>query len=190
MGARTVKREVTSVIDMSARLAFSKGRKCSISKARKAGVEVFESLDFSTFMKIEEQVLQEKYDTRPVHTADEMSLLASRFPRNIRLFSAFLDGEMCAGVIMYVGERVAHAQYMATNEIARECGALDMIVSVLINEVFRETRYFDFGISTEEGGARLNQGLVAQKEMFGARAVMHETLEVDFSRVGRSKAWD
>ena len=79
---------------------------------------------------------------------------------------------------------VAHAQYMAANEVARECGALDMIVSVLVNDVFKETRYFDFGISTEQGGAQLNQGLIAQKEMFGARAVIHETFEVDFSGAG------
>lgn len=181
MGARTIKREVTSTIDMMARLAFSKGRKCSISKARKACIEVRENSDFATFMKIEEDVLREKYDASPVHTAEEMSLLASRFPRNIRLFSAFRDSKMCAGVIIYVGNRVAHTQYMASNEVGRDCGALDMIVNVLINDVFREMRYFDFGISTEQGGTYLNKGLVAQKEMFGARAIIHETFEVNFS---------
>lgn len=177
-GAKLLKREVTSTVNMASRLRFAKGRKCSISKAKKTGVEVRGTTDFVSFMKIEEEVLRTRHDTKPVHSAEEMALLASRFPQNIRLFGAFLHGEMCAGVIMFSGPHVAHVQYMAADEVGRECGALDLIIDHLINEFFANTRFFDFGISTENGGSFLNKGLIAQKEMFGARAVVHDTLEL------------
>ena len=40
----------------------------------------------------------------------------------------------------------------------------------LIEDVFSAKRWFDFGISTEDDGRILNQGLIEQKEGFGARA--------------------
>ena len=36
-------------------------------------------------------------------------------------------------------------------------------------------RWIDFGISTEERGQRLNEGLASYKEGFGARAVNYDT---------------
>ena len=42
-------------------------------------------------------------------------------------------------------------------------------------------RYFDFGISNEQGGRKLNRGLIDQKEGFGARAVVHDHYAIDFA---------
>jgi hypothetical protein len=39
--------------------------------------------------------------------------------------------------------------------------------------------YFDFGISTEQGGHYLNEGLIAQKEMLGGRTICFTTYEID-----------
>ena len=38
---------------------------------------------------------------------------------------------------------------------------------------------FDFGISTEQGGRYLNEGLIFQKEGFGARTVVYDTYELN-----------
>ena len=174
------KREVTSVVDMQNRIPLSKGRKSSISKAKKKGIEVRETDQFPEFMKIEAQILLDKYKTKPTHSTDEICLLANLFPKNIRLFAAFHDGLMCAGTIIFEHERVAHAQYMATTPIGRECGALDLIISRLLNDTYKDIPFFDFGISTEDSGRFLNEGLIAQKEMFGARAMVHDTYEIMF----------
>ena len=37
---------------------------------------------------------------------------------------------------------------------------------------------FDFGISTEERGTVLNEGLITQKEEFGASAVVYDVYEL------------
>ncbi|AMV72662.1 hypothetical protein JCM30471_11780 [Desulfuromonas carbonis] len=176
-----LKREVTSAINLATPLKLSKGRKCGISKAKKAGIEIRPSDDYDSFMAIEARLLLEKYGTKPVHSTAELQLLAGRFPGNIKLFGAFCNDELHAGLIIYSGANVAHVQYMATTEAGRECGALDLLVQQVIALYADQVRFFDFGISTEEGGRILNAGLLAQKEMFGARAVVHDTYQWDLT---------
>lgn len=178
-GARLFRRDVSATLDASARLPFSKGRKYSIKKAQKLGVEVSRSQDFHSFMAIEEELLREKYGARPVHTADEIALLASRFPDNIKLFAAGRDGRMEAGVIIYESARVAHAQYIGTTPEGRESGASDLIMGHLINDYYADKKYFDFGISTEDDGRYLNAGLIDNKQGFGGRAVVYDFYEFE-----------
>jgi hypothetical protein len=178
-GARLTRRDVSATLDMAARLPFSKGRAYSIKKAQRLGFEVGRSFDFEKFMAIEEEHLREKYDARPVHTAAEIGMLAGRFPDHIKLFAAHRGGEMQAGVIVYESERVAHAQYIGSTPAGREGGAPDLIMGYLINDYYARKKYFDFGISTEEGGRRLNDGLIENKQGFGARAVVYDFYEFE-----------
>lgn len=178
-GARLVRRDVSVTLDMAARLPFSKGRKYSIKKAEKLGIEVSRSDDFETFMAMEEDLLREKYGARPVHTAAEIKLLAGRFPDHIKLFAARAGGRMQAGVVVYESAQVAHAQYIGASPEGRETGAPDLIMGYLINDYYARKKYFDFGISTEEAGRRLNSGLVENKQGFGARAVVYDFYEFE-----------
>ena len=175
--ARLVRRDVSSAIDLKEKLPFSKGRRYEIKQAQKHGLEVTRSDDFSSFMAIEEHVLDTKYDSRPVHTAAEMQMLAGRFPYNIKLFAAHLGDEMLAGVVIYETRNVAHAQYIAANERGKKTGALDLILGYLINDYYSGKKYFDFGISTEDNGLELNVGLIENKQSFGARAIVHDFYE-------------
>ncbi|HWS55299.1 MAG TPA: GNAT family N-acetyltransferase [Pyrinomonadaceae bacterium] len=180
-GARLTRRDVSSAVDARARLPFSKGRRYEAKRARREGLEVGRGDDFETFMRIEEQVLGEKYDTRPVHTAAELSMLAGRFPDNIKLHVARRGGETLAGVVVYESECVAHAQYIAAGEEGKRLGALDLVLEHLINVEYAGKRYFDFGISTEDAGRRLNAGLAENKQGFGARAVVYDFYEMEIN---------
>ena len=57
----------------------------------------------------------------------------------------------------------------------------DIVLDYLINELYTNFRYFSFGVSTEKNGRFLNEGLIHQKEMFGARSVVHDFYEVDLT---------
>ena len=57
-------------------------------------------------------------------------------------------------------------------------GALDGLFDYLISQVYAAKSYFDFGISTEQGGRYLNEGLIFQKEGFGARTVVYDAYEL------------
>jgi hypothetical protein len=177
--ARLVRRDASSTIRMDYRLAYSKGRKYSLKLAQKNGVVIKESKNFETFMALESEVLARKHNTRPVHTHQEISLLANRFPNNIKLFTAHRNDELLAGVITYESQWVHHAQYMAASEKGKAVGALDIIVDTILKEMNNSKRYFDFGISTESEGRILNEGLISQKEMFGARTVLYDTYELE-----------
>ncbi|HEX8367629.1 MAG TPA: GNAT family N-acetyltransferase [Pyrinomonadaceae bacterium] len=178
--ARLVKREASTTINLKERLPLSKGRKWTINQSRKNNIEVRESDDFETFMRLETELLAAKYNVLPVHTAAEMWLLAERFPQNIKLFGAFLNDEMLAGTIVYTSQTVAHAQYMAANAEGKRLCALDAVVQELITAHYAEKRYFDFGISTEKQGRYLNVGLVEYKESWGGRATVYDTYEIVF----------
>lgn len=176
--AQLIKREASTTINLQERLPVSKGRKWTINQSRKNKIEVRESLGFETFMRLEAEVLAAKYKVAPVHTAAEMCLLAERFPNNIKLFGAFLNGEMLAGTIIYASRTVAHAQYMAASAEGKQLCALDAILHELITAYYAEKRYFDFGISTEKQGRYLNVGLVEYKESWGGRATVYDTYEI------------
>lgn len=178
-GARLFRRDVSSTILMRDREPFSKGRRWSVKHARAAGLTVVRSSDFVRFMAVEEANLREKYGVQPTHTAAELELLARRFPENIKLFTAQKGDEFLGGVVVYESRRVAHAQYIATTQAGRELGALDVILDRLLNELYSEIPYFDFGISTENDGLVLNLGLIGNKESFGARAISYDFYELN-----------
>jgi hypothetical protein len=178
-GGRLVRRNIASVLRPGDHPEPTKGRRWSTRKARNNGLDVGESRDFTAFMALEEAHLASKYGARPTHTAAEMELLAGRFPDNILLFTATKDGELLGGVVVYVSRQVAHTQHIASTEHGRELGALDRIFEVLLDEVFADRPYFDFGTSNEDGGRRLNVGLIDNKESYGARAVAYDWYELD-----------
>src|SRR5262249_3341135 len=128
-----------------------------------------------------------KYGVPPVHSLAEIELLRGRFPKNIRLFTCRGGGQLLGGVVVYESSTVAHVQYIASTEEGRRAGALDLVFDELLTVHYAGRRYFDFGISNEDGGRQLNRGLIDQKEGFGARAVVHDHYTLDLAgwRAGR-----
>ena len=65
------------------------------------------------------------------------------------------------------------------NEKKQELGSLDLVFNVLINDVFKGKRYFDFGISNENQGLYINSGLLSWKMSFGAQPIVHDHYIID-----------
>lgn len=177
LGATLCARSVATVVPAETRLNFSTLRRRGIRKAQEAGLTVSESYDFAPFWRILEENLQSRHGVAPVHSIDEITLLQRKFPRHIRLFCTYEQNTPVAGCVVYNTERVAHAQYIAASPRGKECGALDMLFHTLLTRHYATQPYFDFGISTENGGKTLNTGLLFQKEGFGGRAVVYDTYE-------------
>lgn len=181
--ARIERRELSAAIDLRRPLAYSTTRRQLVSKARKSGMMVVPSEDYDAFFGIASEVLQTRHNARPTHTAAEMKLLASRFPANITLYSAHgsdANGPMLAGVITYRAPPVLHVQYIASSEDGKVRNAADLIIDSIIEAAKGDAalRWFEFGISTEEGGRVLNAGLMQYKEMFGARGIVYDTYKL------------
>lgn len=179
--ARLVRRDVSAAVWQADRLPYTKGRKWCVSKSRRSGVQISRSDAIEAFMELEANHLTSKFGVNPVHSGSEMRLLATRFPENIKLFTAEVRSEIVAGVIIYESDNVAHAQYIAATDTGKELCALDAIIDHLITTEYRDKRWFDFGISTENSGLYLNRGLLDNKESYGARAVVHDFYELELA---------
>jgi len=177
-GGRLARRDLSSIIDLNARLKLSKGRKALLSKARQSGVELRQSEDWQSFYNLLANVLQ-RHGAKPVHTPAELDYLSSRHPAHVKLFVAVKDEELLAGTILFDFGHVVHTQYLAVSEQGKALGALDFLIETCIEASVESARYFSFGISTEDDGRYLNQGLLNQKEGFGARSAIIDTYEVD-----------
>lgn len=172
--AELFRRDISSVILLPERYAYSKGRKWMCSKGRKNKIEVEESTDYDSFISLENYVLNKYHNTLAVHSPSELRMLAERFPNNIKLFLGKKDNNILSGAVVFENENIVHIQYMANSDEGREYGALDAVIDKLITEVYTDMEYFDFGMSNENMGMYLNEGLIGQKEGFGARAVTYD----------------
>ena len=74
-----------------------------------------------------------------------------------------------------------HSQYICGLREYRKTGALDLLFSELITDIYKDYDYFDFGISNElyEGKLKINDGLLFWKEGFGARSYTQDFYELD-----------
>lgn len=172
--AQLISRNIASTIVIDNKLKFAESRKSGIRKALSLNIEVGESNDVDGFWHVLEDNLGNRYNAKPVHTSSEMKLLMSRFPNNIRLYVAKMNGEIVGGTIIYVTPQVVHTQYISASVEGKKHGVLDLLFDYIINKVYANCRYFDFGKSTEQGGAYLNEPLIFQKEGFGGRGVCYD----------------
>ena len=178
LDARLHRRDSSATISQADPLPFRHGHKYLIKKAIRAGVRIVQETSFQPFWeKVLTPQLAARYGARPVHNLGEITLLASRFPEQIKQFSAYCGDEIVAGTTIYETPTVAHAQYAAVTENGRQMGAQAHLFSSLIGQ-YKDKRFFDFGISNESEGRVLNHGLLDWKEGFGARSYAHDFYEI------------
>jgi hypothetical protein len=181
LGAQRTRCDLSSTIDLQRRLRVSERRKRSCKKALRAGVAIHEGNDYlPALWEVVTDNLKRKHQTSPVHTLAEMAMLASRFPDNIRCVVGTLDEKVVAGVLIFATPLVDHAQYIASSETGYEISALDVVFEHCIASACNNgKRWFDYGISTENGGLVLNDGLYRFKSEFGGGGTVHEFFEIE-----------
>ena len=179
--AKLFRRDLSTTIHQPTKMRFERGRRRCVEDSKKAGLVVKRSYDFERMYEIMKDILEKKYGVKPVHSASEMKLLHDRFPENIHLYGCYKDEEMISGSLIFITKKTVHAQYVYASDEGRNKGANDLMYDFLINEKFTDFEYFDFGISSENGGLFLNENLVQQKEMFGGRAVCYDFYELNLS---------
>ena len=175
--AKLVARDISTAIRLDMPLAYNEMRNRGIKKALHHGIIVEESNRWTDFWEVLTTNLQTKYHVSPVHSLSEICMLKARFPNNIRLFTAQLNGKVLGGTVVYEYGNVAHTQYISASLEGKKLHALDLLLDKLIHEVYRNKTWFDFGKSTEQQGTILNEGLIFQKESFGGRAVCYDWYE-------------
>ncbi|WP_034293685.1 MULTISPECIES: GNAT family N-acetyltransferase [Bacillus] len=180
--AKLISSGLSSVICKDERIPFTSLRKRGIKKAKRNELEIRTDSCYEDFWRVLTENLNKKHNTNPIHTLSEIQKLNSLFKENIQLFSVYYKNECIAGVVMYISKNVAHVQYISASDKGKQMSALDYLFNYLINQVFINKMYFDFGTSVENNGFNLNEGLVFQKQGFGARCVLYQQFEYDVNR--------
>ena len=178
--ASIIKVEVSSTIKKGSSIPFSNSRKEGCRRANKIGLKIIEEKELNSFWNhILIPNLKEKHNICPVHSLDEITQLKHNFPKNIRQFNVYNGDKLVAGTTVFETEKVAHSQYISGDEDKSKLGSLDLLHHYLITEVYMNKTFFDFGISTENQGKSVNQGLLFWKEGFGARATTYKTYRIE-----------
>lgn len=177
LGAHRYRCDLNSVIDLGdPRDRRNENRRRGHKKAVNAGVLVSDDIGhLPEYWKVLEERLAERHGVHPVHTIDEITLIAELFPDAVRLLTGLLDGRVVAGVVLFSLGSAVHVQYSASTEDGRAVAALDPVTWTAIEQArVSGARWFSFGISTENEGRALNTSLFRFKESFGATSVVHE----------------
>ena len=180
--AKLTRRDCLSVIDLTKPFSFSKDRKLCVRRGHKNNLIIKEELNFRLFWNtILIPNLEQKHQVKPVHSLEEIINLQQKFPDNIRHFNVYKEDELVAGTTVFITDKVAHPQYISGNDQKNELGSLDFLYNHLISEVFKDKAFFDFGISNEKQGKKLNSGLQFWKETFGTQTIVQDFYEVNTS---------
>lgn len=177
--AKNCRTDLSSAIDLKHPLPLTERRRRALKKAQ-SRVLVSTDDDFLTaFWHVLSENLEKKHGAKPVHSLQELQLLKDRFPEKILLRVALFESKVIAGVLLFTTPTVWHAQYIASNQNGYEVNALDAIFHVCIQEAtLSSASYFDFGISNENDGLILNEGLYRFKSEFGGGGVVHQFFEI------------
>lgn len=186
-GFNLYSRSISSVIDLNNSIPFSALRLRKIKKAMESNGFEFSVCDASedpqlwkSYWKLLCNVLSDRHNTCPVHTYEEISYLRLKNPHNIKLYIIFdkYKQEILAGVVAYETDLVMHCQYIASSDVGFKFNALDFLFNWMIDSAKSRFRYFDFGVSTEQNGLFLNNGLLFQKQGFGGRGICYDTYKL------------
>ena len=178
--ATLIKRDALMVIDTSTKIKFQKNRREGINKAKRNGLTIAVDDNFEGFWnEILIPNLQQKHGIAPVHSLEEIQLLAAKFPDHIKQVNVYKDNVIVAGTTLFLTKTTIHPQYVSGNSDKNAFGSLDLAYDYIINHFDSSKRYFDFNISSEENGTALNSGLIFWKESCGARTYVADNYLID-----------
>lgn len=183
-GAQIFRSDLSTALNLKYPSEMSERRKRSLKKAGSAGLKFLDGASvIERFWPVLESSLQSRHQVKPVHSAAEMIDLMKRFPNEIRASAAELSGQISAGLVSFVSPRVWHLQYSVASPEGFKISALDALIDRAIQAARRENiEFFDFGVSTENQGKVLNDGLYGYKSEFGGGGFVYDHYRLEISR--------
>jgi hypothetical protein len=183
-GFNYLKREISSVVQLDIKegqllSTYRAEARTAVNKSIKKGVVIKECDAFDEYYEILKKNLKLRHNVTPTHTVEELKKLKKMFPEEIRLWGAFLDKKLIAGVCNFnANSKVVLAFYISHNEDYQEYRAVNLLFYEIMKKYQEEGfSFLDFGIFTVNMDP--NWGLARFKENFGARGIFRDTLYKD-----------
>jgi len=184
-GFNYVKRDISSCVQLDTPpdqllSTYRAEARTALKKSIKQGIEIVECDKFAEYYEILKKNLKMRHNVNPTHTLDELLKLKNMFPSKIRLWGAFLNDKLIAGVCNFsANPEVVLAFYISHDEEFQEYRAVNLLFYEIMKRYQAENyRFLDFGIFTVNMDP--NWGLARFKENFGARGIFRDTFYKDF----------
>jgi hypothetical protein len=183
-GFSYVKREVSSVVQLDIPqnkllTTYRQEARTAIKKSQKQGVVIAETDQFAEYYEILSKNLKMRHNVTPTHSLEELLKIKAMFPTKVRLWGAFVDGKLIAGVCNFsCNPRVVLAFYISHDEDYQEYRAVNLLFYEIMKQYQSEGfNFLDFGIFTVN--MEPNWGLGRFKENFGSRGIFRDTFGKD-----------
>ncbi len=180
-----LKREISSVVQLDVESdkilsTFKAESRTAVKKSIAQGIEIAETERFEEYYEILKKNLKLRHNVNPTHTLDELLLLKKIFPTKVRLFGAFLEDKLIAGVCNFsANKEVVLAFYISHDEEYQMYRPVNLLFYEIMKRYHEEGyRFLDFGIFTVN--MEPNWGLGKFKESFGARGIFRDTFYKEF----------
>lgn len=179
-GAILQNKEMNLAVNLTAPLKISKSKMKHFRRIENLDLDIIEEESFDPFWeKILAPRLLEKFNAKPVHSKEEITFLKSKFPQNIKQYSAYRNDEIIAGITIFETKNVVKSQYGATSKIGEEFRALDFLFVNLIHKYKRKGKhFFDMGIVNSDI-QDYNSGLLKQKEELGCSVYNQDFYKIE-----------
>lgn len=178
----TKMKHAVSVINLDSNFKISKSRRECINRGKKLNLVIKEEENLELFWNdILIPNLMEKYNSKPVHSIEEIQYLKEKFPKNIKHFNVFHNDKLVCGTTLFITNDVVKPQYISGNEDNNLLGSIDYLYDFLINEVSKGKKFFDFGPSHENNGLNIVKNINFWKESFGAQTLVQNFYEIETS---------
>lgn len=160
---------------------FTQGKRTNVNNGIKANLiikPIYNEYEIKLFYEILCENLY-KYDTRPVHSLEELlDLKNNRLGKACQFYGVFKENEMIAGGMVFYFEQIniAHTQYLAAKQEYGTLSPSTFLYYGIINEMRKKNVVgLSWGISTDNQGKDINIGLTKSKEAYGSSYSLNRT---------------
>ncbi|PKP44334.1 MAG: FemAB family protein [Bacteroidetes bacterium HGW-Bacteroidetes-13] len=171
--AKLIRRDLNFLIDLTSPIDFHKTKSQMANRQLPSQLSIEKSSDFIPYWnQVLTPVLEKQYGAKPVHSLDEITLLAQKFPENIQLYQVVYNQVCVAGIVLFIHKKTVKSQYSAVNEVGKKVRALDYLYLFLIKKFQAEGfHYFDLGHANKSEGFDFEANLANYKKELGGRPV-------------------
>lgn len=180
--------QLVSVVDLSHSLALSSRRRRMLQRGTRRLSVSWDVEHMPKYWEILEERLLMSHSVGPTHSLDEVTDLATRFPDNIYLATAWEGHDIVGGAVVITETTYQHLQYIAATDAGRDSGATDVVVvSAADRARSGGVKSMSLGSSVEPRDHSVNAGLLDFKSEFGASTFAVPRLILDLT--GTNHSW-
>jgi len=156
-------------IDFSKKVKIHKTKLKHQRKGLEYGLEIRLDNDFKTFWtEVLTPMLEDRFQTKPVHSLEEIEQLHSFFPSKILQYNVYLKDKILGGITIYNKGSVVKSQYSATTLEGQKNYAIDVLFLHLIEHYKNSgAQFFCMGTVTTIDSLGYSPGLLKQKLELG-----------------------